>query len=53
MSTRILVLEEHAEVHRDSLRAEFPFGIGLKDEFFRHATRLQWVQCLATGQSSL
>jgi D-2-hydroxyacid dehydrogenase (NADP+) len=25
------------------------FAIGLKDEFYRRAARLKWVQCLATG----
>ena len=25
------------------------FGIELKDEFYRRAARLKWVQCLATG----
>jgi D-2-hydroxyacid dehydrogenase (NADP+) len=25
------------------------FGIELKDEFYQRATRLKWVQCLATG----
>jgi D-2-hydroxyacid dehydrogenase (NADP+) len=29
------------------------FGIELKDDFFRRATRLQWVQCLATGVDHL
>src|SRR6185312_12734055 len=25
------------------------FGVELKDEFYQRATRLKWVQCLATG----
>jgi len=25
------------------------FGIELKDDFYQHAARLKWVQCLATG----
>jgi D-2-hydroxyacid dehydrogenase (NADP+) len=29
--------------------AMISFGIELKDEFYRRATRLKWVQCLATG----
>ncbi len=73
-----LILDAHAEIYRDRLRAEFPalqfllahdvselprdiaaadvlisFGLGLRDDFFRRATRLQWVQCLATGVDHL
>jgi D-2-hydroxyacid dehydrogenase (NADP+) len=29
------------------------FGIELKDDFFRSATQLKWVQCLATGVDHL
>ncbi len=74
MNPKILILDGHAEIYRDRLRAEFPtlqfvlahelselpqdlsdidvlisFGIELKDDFFRRATQLKWVQCLATG----
>ncbi|MGA3307489.1 MAG: D-2-hydroxyacid dehydrogenase [Xanthobacteraceae bacterium] len=74
MSTKILILDRHAEIYRDRLRAEFPtlqfvlahgiaelpedlsdidvlisFAIELKDEFYRRATHLKWIQCLATG----
>ena len=74
MNPKILILDEHAEIYRDRLRAEFPalqfvlahglsalpqdlsdidvlisFGIELKDDFFRDARQLKWVQCLATG----
>jgi phosphoglycerate dehydrogenase-like enzyme len=74
MTSKVLILNPHAEIYRDRLRAEFPtlqlvlahdaaelpadisdidvlisFAIELKDEFYRQATRLKWVQCLATG----
>ena len=74
MSAKVLILDPHAEIYRDRLRAEFPalqfalahraadlppdiadvdvlisFAIELKDEFYQRATRLKWVQCLATG----
>ena len=74
MTPKVLILDPHAEIYRDRLRAEFPtlqfllahdaaelpadisdidvlvsFAIELKDEFYRQATRLKWVQCLATG----
>jgi phosphoglycerate dehydrogenase-like enzyme len=74
MTLKVLILDPHAEIYRDRLRAEFPplqfvlahsaaelpadlsdidvlisFAIELKDEFYRQATRLKWVQCLATG----
>jgi D-isomer specific 2-hydroxyacid dehydrogenase, catalytic domain len=74
MTTKILILDPHAEIYRDRLHADFPalqfslahkaselpvdlsdidvlisFGIELKDEFYQRATRLKWVQCLATG----
>jgi D-2-hydroxyacid dehydrogenase (NADP+) len=76
--TKVLVLDPHAEIYRDQLRAEFPtlqfalahevaelpgdlsdidvlisFGIELKDDFYQRATRLKWVQCLATGVDHL
>jgi len=78
MNPKILILDGHAEIYRDRLRAEFPslqfvlahelselpqdlsdvdalisFGIELKDDFFRRATRLKWIQCLATGVDHL
>jgi len=78
MSTKVLILDPHAELYRDRLRAEFPalqcvlahtvaelpaeladidvliaFGIELKDDFFRRASELKWVQCLATGVDHL
>jgi D-2-hydroxyacid dehydrogenase (NADP+) len=78
MNLTILILDGHAEIYRDRLRAEFPtpqfvlahdlselppdpsgidvlisFGIELKDDFFRRATQLKWVQCLATGVDHL
>ncbi len=74
MIPKVLILDPHAEIYRDRLRAEFPplqfalahnaaelpadmsdidvlisFAIELKDDFYRQATRLKWVQCLATG----
>jgi phosphoglycerate dehydrogenase-like enzyme len=74
MTRKVLILDPHAEIYRDRLRAEFPplqfvlahnagelpadltdvdvlisFAIELKDEFYRQAMRLKWVQCLATG----
>lgn len=74
MSSKILVLDPHAEIYRDRLREEFPalrfvlahhaselpadvsdidvlisFAAELKDEFYRRATGLKWLQCLATG----
>ncbi len=78
INPKILVLDGHAEIYRDRLRAEFPmlqfalapglsalpqdlsdidvlisFGIELKDDFFRNARQLKWVQCLATGTDHL
>ena len=69
MTSKVLILNPHAEIYRDRLRAEFPtlrlvlahdaaelpadisdidvlisFAIELKDEFYRQATRLKWVQ---------
>jgi phosphoglycerate dehydrogenase-like enzyme len=74
MNCKVLILDHHAEIYRDRLRAEFPaaklvlaqgvselpadlsdidvlisFAIELTDDFYRRATRLQWIQCLATG----
>ena len=74
MTTKILVLDGHAEIYRDRLQPEFPatewvlahglselpkdvsdidvlisFAIELTDEFYQRATRLKWIQCLATG----
>jgi len=74
MTTKVLILDDHAEIYRDRLKAEFPalqfvlahrlselpkdlsgidvlisFAIELKDDFYRSATQLKWVQCLATG----
>ena len=74
MTCKVLVLDQHAEIYRDRLRAEFPdaqfvvahdnaglpntlgdvdvlitFGIDLTDDFYRRATQLKWIQCLATG----
>ncbi len=74
MTTKVLVLDIHAEIYRDRLGAEFSdlqfvlakgpaelpadlsdidvlisFGIDLNDDFYRGATRLKWIQCLATG----
>jgi phosphoglycerate dehydrogenase-like enzyme len=74
MTTKILVLDGHAEIYRDRLQPEFPkakfvlahglsdlpddvsdidvlisFAIELTDEFYKRATRLKWIQCLATG----
>jgi D-2-hydroxyacid dehydrogenase (NADP+) len=74
VTSKILILDGHAEIYRDRLQAEFPglqfvlahgpselphdfadievlisFGIELKDEFYRRASGLKWIQCLATG----
>ena len=74
MTTKILVLDGHAEIYRDRLQPEFPeaefvlahglselpedvsdidvlisFAIELTDDFYKRATRLKWIQCLATG----
>jgi D-2-hydroxyacid dehydrogenase (NADP+) len=74
MSAKILILDAHAEIYRDRLKAEFPalrfvlahglsalpvdlsdidvlisFGIELKDDFYKRANGLKWMQCLATG----
>ena len=74
MNCKVLILDHHAEIYRDRLRAEFPaaklvlaqgvselpadlsdidvlisFAIELTDDFYKRATRLQWIQCLATG----
>jgi D-2-hydroxyacid dehydrogenase (NADP+) len=72
--TKVLVIDVHAEIYRDRLRAEFPdlefvlaqnaaaapndlsdvdalicFGIAVEDAILHRATRLQWIQSLATG----
>ena len=74
MTTKILILDGHAEIYRDRLQREFPeatfvlarglselpgdvsdidvlisFAIELTDDFYKRATRLRWIQCLATG----
>jgi phosphoglycerate dehydrogenase-like enzyme len=74
MIAKVLILDPHAEIYRDRLRAEFPtlefvlahraaelpadvsgidvlisFAVELKNEFYQSATRLKWIQCLATG----
>jgi len=74
MTRKILILDTHAEIYRDKLRAEFPglqyvlahnaselpgdisdievllsFAIALKDDFYRRAAALKWIQCFATG----
>ncbi len=74
MTTKILILDGHAEIYRDRLQSEFPdatfvlarglselpgdvsdidvlisFAIELTDDFYKRATRLKWIQCLATG----
>jgi D-2-hydroxyacid dehydrogenase (NADP+) len=74
MTTKILILDGHAEIYRDRLQTEFPeagfvlarglselpadvsdidvlisFAIELTDDFYKRATRLKWIQCLATG----
>jgi D-2-hydroxyacid dehydrogenase (NADP+) len=74
MTTKILILDGHAEIYRDRLQPEFPeakfvvarelselpgdvsdidvlisFAIELTDDFYKRATRLKWIQCLATG----
>jgi D-2-hydroxyacid dehydrogenase (NADP+) len=74
MSTKVLVLDDHAETYREKLHPQFPalqfvlarnlaelpadlsdidvlisFALELKDDFYRSATRLKWIQCLATG----
>ncbi len=74
MSTTVLIVDIHAELYRDRLRAEFPalqfalahgvadvtgdladidvlicFGIEARDYLFSRATRLKWIQSLATG----
>jgi D-2-hydroxyacid dehydrogenase (NADP+) len=74
MSTKVLVLDGHAETYREKLHPQFPalqfvlarnlaelpadlsdidvlisFALELKDDFYRSATRLKWIQCLATG----
>jgi D-2-hydroxyacid dehydrogenase (NADP+) len=78
MTSKILVVDGHAEIYRQRLQAEFPalqfllarhpaalpadaadanvlisFAMGLKDEFFRDAGNLKWIQCLATGVDHL
>jgi len=70
----VLILDQHAEIYRDRLKADFPaleivtanglselpadlsdidvlisFAIELTDDFYKRATRLKWIQCLATG----
>jgi D-2-hydroxyacid dehydrogenase (NADP+) len=72
--TTVLIIDVHAEIYRDRLRAEFAdlefllahsaaeapddlsdidalicFGIAVDDSILRHATKLQWIQSLATG----
>jgi phosphoglycerate dehydrogenase-like enzyme len=74
MPVNVLVVDIHAELYRDRLRAEFPaldfmlfaksadvsrdlsdidvmimFGIEIRDQMLRDATRLKWIQSLATG----
>jgi D-2-hydroxyacid dehydrogenase (NADP+) len=74
MTTKVLILDGHAEIYRDRLAPEFPglqfvlardlselpktlsdidvlisFAIELQDDFYRRATQLKWIQCLATG----
>ena len=72
--TKVLVVDIHAEMYRDRLRAEFTdlqfalfhsaaevngelsdvdamimFGIEIRDHMLREASRLKWIQSLATG----
>ncbi len=72
--TKVLIIDIHAEMYRDRLRAEFPelqfklfhsaaeangdlsdvdvlicFGIAVDESILRRASRLQWIQSLATG----
>ena len=72
--TKVLIIDIHAEMYRDRLRAEFPalqfavfheasevmgelsdvdvmimFGIQIRDHMLGAASRLQWIQSLATG----
>ncbi len=72
--TKVLVVDIHAEIYRDRLRAEFPdlqfalfhnasevtgdlsdidvmimFGIEIRDHMLAEASRLKWIQSLATG----
>jgi D-2-hydroxyacid dehydrogenase (NADP+) len=72
--TKVLVIDIHAEIYRDRLRAEFLdlefalapsaveapddlsdvdvlicFGIAIDDSILRRASRLRWIQSLATG----
>jgi D-2-hydroxyacid dehydrogenase (NADP+) len=74
MNCNVLILDQHAEIYRDRLKADFPaleiatasglsdlpadlsgidvlisFAIELTDDFYKRATRLKWIQCLATG----
>jgi phosphoglycerate dehydrogenase-like enzyme len=74
MNCKVLILDPHAEIYGDRLRAEFSaaklvlargaaempadlsdidilisFAIELTDDFYKRATRLKWIQCLATG----
>jgi phosphoglycerate dehydrogenase-like enzyme len=78
MTSKVLIVDPHAEIYRDRLAAEFPalrfalapaaaalpadvsdvaalicFGVDLKEDFFRAATGLKWIQCLATGVDHL
>ncbi len=71
---KVLIIDVHAEIYRDKLRAEFPdlqfaiahsataasgdladvdalicFGIAVEDSILKRASRLQWIQSLATG----
>jgi phosphoglycerate dehydrogenase-like enzyme len=72
--TKVLIIDIHAEIYRDSLHAEFPqlqfalargpeetpndlsdidalicFGIAVNDSIIKHASKLKWIQSLATG----
>ncbi len=72
--TKVLIVDIHAEMYRDRLRAEFPalqfalfhgaaevkgelsdvdamimFGIEIRDHMLHEASRLKWIQSLATG----
>jgi D-2-hydroxyacid dehydrogenase (NADP+) len=72
--TKVLIVDAHAEMYRDRLRAEFSalqfatfhptsevtgdlsdvdvlimFGIDVRDDTLKRASRLRWIQSLATG----
>jgi D-2-hydroxyacid dehydrogenase (NADP+) len=78
MSTKVLILDLHAERYHERLHAEFStlqfalahdnaevpddisdinvlisFGVEAKDDLFSRATKLKWIQCLATGVDHL